>query len=77
MCHKKKVKISINLFVSFFILLFFGERDIFMICHLVQTLPVFGTKSISFTEINLGLVLNGVNERNGTCVLMIQEVNDA
>lgn len=37
-----------------------------MIYYSVQTLPVIGTKSVSFTEINLGLVLNGVNKKNGT-----------
>lgn len=42
-----------------------------MIYYSVQTLPVIGTKSVSFTEINLGLVLNGINERNGTYKLMI------
>ena len=35
-----------------------------------------GTKSINFTEINLGLVFDGVNTGNGA-YLMIKEVNDA
>lgn len=66
-------------FFHFFDILFLGGKGILCLLFMIflgSNIALSGTKSINFTEINLGLVFDGVNTGNGA-YLMIKEVNDA